>query len=129
VPNATPVSAERVTPCRDDRRVCESVVVSVDLSSAEDADADEPSAVLVPADVDDELEPDCAVPSVDGEGSAPDDVDAVAGDDASESDVSADATHGVAASPAPMPRANANAPTRPMNLTSPIVVCLSSPDR
>jgi len=42
-----------------------------------------------------------------------------------ESDGLADATHGVAASPAPMPNATANAPTRPTYLAYPIVVALS----
>ena len=42
--------------------------------------------------------------------------------DEPESEGLADATHGVAASPAPMPRATANAPIRPIYLAYPMVV-------
>ena len=42
--------------------------------------------------------------------------------DEPEGDGSADASHGVAPSAAPMPSATANAPTRPMYLEYPIVV-------
>jgi hypothetical protein len=38
----------------------------------------------------------------------------------------AEATHGVAASPIPIPSATANAPTRPIYLACPIVVSFSS---
>jgi len=105
VPSATPGSAERVAACRVDiaRLVGEPVDVSVDPDLADGADADEPFTVPVPAGVascEDELKPD--------------------------SEGWADATQGVAASPAPIPSAKANAPTRPINLTSPIVVALSS---
>ena len=104
VPSATPGSAERVAACRGDIAplVGEPVDVSVDLDLADGA-ADEAFAVLVPAGVapcDDEDEP--------------------------ESEGWADATQGVAASPAPIPSAKAHAPIRPINLTSPIVVALSS---
>jgi hypothetical protein len=104
--SATPGSAERVAACRDvdiTRLVGEPVDFSVDLDLADGADADEPFTVPVPAGVapcDDEDEP--------------------------ESEGSADATQGVAASPAPIPTAKAHAPIRPINLTSPIVVALSS---
>jgi hypothetical protein len=108
VPSATPGSAERVAACRVDiaRLVGEPEDVSVDLDLADGADADEPVTVPVPA----------GVASCDA-----------ADEDEPESEGSADATQGVAASPAPMPTAKAHAPTRPINLTSPIVVCLSSP--
>ena len=75
--------------------------VSVDPDLADGADADEPFTMPVPAGV-------------------------ASCEDEPESEGSADATQGVAASPAPIPTAKANAPTRPINLTSPIVVCLSS---
>jgi len=42
--------------------------------------------------------------------------------DEAESEGLADATHGVAASPAPMPRATANAPIRPLYVAYPMVV-------
>ena len=85
--------------------VGEPVDVSVDLDLADGADADEPFAVLVPA----------GVASCDA-----------ADEDEPESEGWADATQGVAASPAPIPSAKAHAPIRPINLTSPIVVALSS---
>jgi hypothetical protein len=44
-----------------------------------------------------------------------------------ESDGFADATHGVAAIPAPMPRATANAPTRPIYLAYPIIIVVPVP--
>ena len=103
VASATPGSAERVAACRVDiaRLVGEPVDVSVDPDLADGADADGPFTVPVPAGV-------------------------ASCEDEPESEGSADATQGVAASPAPIPTAKANAPTRPINLTSPIVVCLSS---
>ena len=102
--STTPGSAERVAACRDvdiTRLVGEPVDVSVDPDLADGADADEPFTMPVPAGV-------------------------ASCEDEPESEGSADATQGVAASPAPIPTAKANAPTRPINLTSPIVVCLSS---
>jgi hypothetical protein len=118
VPSATPGSAERVAACRDvdiTPLVGEPVDVSVDPELADGADADEPVTVPVPAGVascDDELEPDGAVAFVDGEDPAADDLEAVADEDEPESAGLADATHGVAASPAPMPSATANPPIR-----------------
>jgi hypothetical protein len=41
----------------------------------------------------------------------------------------AEATHGIAASPAPMPRATANAPIRPIYVTCPMVIPSPSPGR
>ena len=59
----------------------------------------------------------------DDEGAAGDVLDAASDDeDEPESAGLADATPGVAAIPAPMPRATANAPTRPIYLAYPIVV-------
>jgi hypothetical protein len=106
VPSATPGSAERVAACRDvdiTPLVGEPVDFSVDLDLADGADADEPVASC-----DDELKPDGAVAFVDGEDPGADDLDAVADEDEPESEGLADATHGVAASPAPMPSATAN---------------------
>jgi hypothetical protein len=45
-------------------------------------------------------------------------------DDEPEFDGLAEATHGVAASPTPMPKATANAPTRPMYFACPMVIPL-----
>ena len=92
--------------------------VSVDPDLADSGDTDAPDTEAVPAGVascDDELEPDGAVAFVDGEDAAAEDLDAAA-DDEPESEGSADATHGVAASPAPMPSATANPPIRPTYL-------------
>src|SRR4029077_5405311 len=47
--------------------------------------------------------------------------------DEPEGDGSADASHGVAPSAAPMPSATANAPTRPMYLEYPIIVPFPRP--
>ena len=47
--------------------------------------------------------------------------------DEPEVDGSADASHGVAPSAAPMPSATANAPTRPMYLEYPIIVSFPRP--
>ena len=120
VPSATPGSADRVAASRADidRRVGEPVEVSVDPDLVDGADADEPFTVPVPAGVascDDELAPDGAVPFVDDEDPGADDLDA-ADEDEPESEGSADATQGVAASPAPMPSATANPPIRPTYL-------------
>ena len=93
--------------------------VSVDPDLADGADTDAPDTEAVRAGVascDDELEPDGVVAFVDDEDPGADDLDAPA-EDEPESEGSADATQGVAANPAPMPRAKANAPTRPINLT------------
>jgi hypothetical protein len=54
-----------------------------------------------------------------------DESDDAAGDELDgepESDGFADATHGVAANPAPMPKATASPPTRPIYLAYPIIV-------
>ena len=121
VPSATPGSAERVAACRDvdiARLVGEPVDVSVDPDLADGADTDAPDTVAVPAGVascDDELKPDGAVALVDDEDPGADDLDA-ADEDEPESEGSADATQGVAASPAPMPSATANPPIRPIYL-------------
>jgi hypothetical protein len=47
-------------------------------------------------------------------------------DDESDSDGLAYAAHGAAANPAPMPKATANAPTRPMYFPLPIAFCFHS---
>ena len=120
--SATPGSAERVAACRDvdiTRLVGEPVDVSVDPDLADGGNADAPDTEAVPAGVascDDELKPDGAVAFVDDEDPGADDLDA-ADEDGPESEGSADATQGVAASPAPMPSATANAATRPVYLT------------
>ena len=123
VPSATPGSAERVAACRDvdiTRLVGEPVDVSVDPDLADGADTDAPYRVQSRgvASCDDELEPDGAVAFVDDEDPGADDLDA-ADEDEPESEGSADATQGVAASPAPMPSATANPPIRPIYLATP----------
>ena len=132
VPSATPGSAERVAACRDvdiTRLLGEPVEVSVDPDLADGADADAPDTEAVPAGVascDDELKPDGAVAFVDGEDPGADDLDA-ADEDEPESEGSADATQGVAASPAPMPSATANPPIRPIYLAYPMRVPFPRP--
>ena len=96
--------------------------VSVDPDLADGGDADAPATEAVPAGVAfsrDELKPDGAVAFADDEDPAADDLDA-ADEDEPESEGSADATQGVAASPAPMPSATANPPIRPIDLACPM---------
>ena len=130
--SATPGSDERVAACRDvdiTRLVGEPVDVSVDPDLADGGNADAPDTEAVPAGVascDDELKPDGAVAFVDDEDPGADDLDA-ADEDGPESEGSADATQGVAASPAPMPSATANAATRPVYLAYPMRVPFPRP--
>ena len=132
VPSATPGSAERVAACRDvdiTPLVGEPVEVSVDLDLADGADTDAPDTEAIPAGVascDDELAPDGAVAFVEGEDPGADDLDA-ADEGEPESEGSADATQGVAASPAPMPSATANPPIRPIYLACPMRVPFPPP--
>ena len=91
------------------------VAFCVDPDSADGAESDLPDSapvLEVAAPVDDE--------SDDGA------VDAECADEP-EVDGSAEASHGVAPSAAPMPSATANAPTRPMYLEYPIVVSFPGP--
>ena len=91
------------------------VAFCVDPDSADGAESDLPDTapvLEVAAPVDDE--------SDDGV------VDLECADDP-EVDGSADASHGVAPSAAPMPSATANAPTRPMYLEYPIVGSFPGP--
>jgi hypothetical protein len=124
--SSTPGSAERVAACRGvdiTRLVGEPVGVSVDPDLADRRDADAPDTEDSPARVAssrDELKPDGAVAFVDAEDPGADDLDA-ADEDESESEGVADATHGVAARPTPMPRATANPPMRPIYLAYPVV--------